>query len=278
MKTATAKEIKTLGKMTYGAPELKSLYQKYAFRGLVYSIALAFVVIGCVAVYSSIHANVSNEQEHDRNIVILDYDLPVHEKIIEAPPPVAEVKTEKTTVALKDLKALTPEPVAKENSEVLSTKTQEKLNDLPENVSHEGTDDLSKVTSDLEGKLKDKVIEEHVVKEEPVKVKNDQPFQSYQVEKSPIAVNLSSVRGSMKYPEIAVASQVEGTCVAKILVGTSGEILKVASISGPEVFHSEIENKVMNLQFTPALQNGQSVKCYVNVPFKFTLGKKKTDE
>ncbi len=278
MKTATAKETKTLGKMMYGAPELKSLYQKYAFRGLIYSIALAFVLIGCVAAYNSIHANVSNEEEHNRNIVIVDYDLPVHEKTVDVPPPVAEVKTEKTTVALKDLKALTPDPVAKEKSEILSTKTQDKLNDSPENVSHEGTDDASKVTSDLDGKLKDKVIEEHVIKEEPVKIKSDQPFQSYQVEKSPVAVNLNSVRSSMKYPEIAVASNVEGTCVAKILVGTGGEILKVASISGPDVFHSEIENKIMELQFTPALQNGQSVKCYVNVPFKFTLGKKKTDE
>jgi hypothetical protein len=34
----------------------------------------------------------------------------------------------------------------------------------------------------------------------------------------------------------------------------------------------------MNLQFTPALQGGQPVRCYVNVPFKFSLGKKKTTE
>lgn len=274
MKTATVKKEvqQPLINMKYGAPELISLYQKYAFRGLMYAIIFTLLLIGSVAAYNSLHATDSNEKEFNREIVFINVDdlkTPKTE-VVEAPSPV-DVPLAEQTVKLKDLAALIPEPVAKQESEALTTKTQDALENVQtEIVGKEGTDDISKVTTEFTDKLNDKIIEDKIKIEEP-KVPVKETFNSYEVEKSPVAVNLGSVRGSMKYPEIALASGVEGTCVAKILVGTSGEILKVSNISGPDVFHSEIERKIMDLQFTPALQGGQPVKCYVNVPFKFNL-------
>lgn len=276
MKTA-AKEKKqnSLGNMLYGAPELLSLYQKYAFRGLIGSIALALFALGGIITYNSLHADENDAKNYDRKIFeIVEFDMPVKDKtVVEVPPKIEEPQTVKT-VALKDLGALTPDPVAKEKSEVLTSKTQGALDNVDKPVSHEGTDDPDKVTAGLDDVIsKDKNIGDKIDKEQPVKVKDDKPLNSYQVDKAPIAVNLSSVRGSMKYPEIARQVGTEGTCTAKILVGTSGEILKVASISGPDVFYGEIQDKIMNLQFTPALLNGEPVKCYVSVPFKFSLNK-----
>ena len=115
------------------------------------------------------------------------------------------------------------------------------------------------------------LVPEPVAKKE---IKKD-VFQQFEVEKAPVAVNLGAVKGSMRYPEIARQSGIEGRVVAKVLVGTDGSVIKVGGISGPEVFRDEVADKVMNLSFTPALQNGQPVKCWVSVPFSFSLGGKK---
>ncbi len=273
MKTATVKqEQQPLINMKYGAPELLSLYQKYAFRGLMYAIIFSIAVMGGVAGYNSLHATGYDEKESNREIVLLNYDMPVNipPKQVEEIAPI-DVPRAEQTVKLKDLNALVPQPVAKQESEVLTTKTQDALNEVKsELVGKEGTENPGEVTVKIDDEKVNGKIEEEIIKEEPIKPVK-QTYSSFEVEKAPVAVNLSSVKGSMRYPDIAKASNVEGTCVAKILVGTSGEILKVASISGPDVFHSEVESKIMNLQFTPALQGGQPVKCYVNVPFKFDL-------
>lgn len=271
MKTATVKKEvqQPLINMKYGAPELLSLYQRYAFRGLMYAIVCSLLLIGSVAAYNSLHATGNDEKEYNREIILLNYDLPVPPKPVEEIAPIDVPKAEQT-VKLKDLAALVPQPVAKQESEALTTKTQQALENVPtENVGSKGTENINEVTSNINENTNSK-IEEKIEKEEPKKPVKE-TFNSFEVEKSPVPVNLSSVRGSMKYPEIALSSGVEGTCVAKILVGTTGEILKVSNISGPDVFHSEIERKIMDLQFTPALQGGQPVKCYVNVPFKFNL-------
>lgn len=272
MKTATVKKEvqQPLINMKYGAPELLSLYQKYAFRGLMYAIVCSLLLIGSVAAYNSLHATGNDEKEYNREIILLNYDLPVKQEVVETLPAPLDVPKAEQTVKLKDLAALVPQPVAKQESEALTTKTQQALENVPtENVGSKGTENINEVTSNINENTNSK-IEEKIEKEEPKKPVKE-TFNSFEVEKSPVPVNLSSVRGSMKYPEIALSSGVEGTCVAKILVGTTGEILKVSNISGPDVFHSEIERKIMDLQFTPALQGGQPVKCYVNVPFKFNL-------
>ncbi|MBS1515360.1 MAG: energy transducer TonB [Bacteroidetes bacterium] len=275
MKTAAKeKKLNSLGNMLYGAPELLSLYQKYAFRGLIGSIALALFALGGIITYNSLHADENDAKNYDRKIFeIVEFDMPVKDKtIVEVPSKIEEPQTVKT-VALKDLGALTPDPVAKEKSEVLTSKTQGALDNVDKPVSHDGTEDPNKVTAGLDDINKNKIIGENIIKDEPKKPKDEGPKNPYQVDKAPVAVNLNSVRGSMKYPEIARQVGTEGTCTARILVGTSGEILKVVSLSGPDVFYSEIKDKIMNLQFTPALLNGEPVKCYIAVPFKFSLNK-----
>ena len=75
----------------------------------------------------------------------------------------------------------------------------------------------------------------------------------------------------MRYPEIAKSSGIEGKVTVKVLVGPDGSVVQVGGFSGPDVFRDEVSSKVMSLQFTPALQQGQPVRCWVSVPFSFTL-------
>ncbi len=253
-------------KMKYGAPELKSLYQKYLTRGLIIAIVLHSVLISgyLFAMYLERVRAENEKDQQTREITLQDLDVP---------PPIDEVPPEiPKEVALKDLSALAPEPVAKKLvTEEVKLKSQKELEDVKLPVASTGTDDPSKVNPNFTGKVEEKKVEEKVEKKEE---KKKDVFQQFEVEKAPVAVNLGSVKGSMRYPEIARQSGMEGRVVAKVLVGTDGSVIKVGGVSGPEVFREEVADKVMNLQFTPALQGGQPVKCWVSVPFSFTLSAK----
>ncbi len=260
-------------KMKYGAPELKTLYQKFVTRGLIAAVILATLLsVSSLAYILWAKEKADRERENqNREITLADLDIP---------PPIEDVPIElPKDVALKDLSALAPEPVPKKLvTEEVILKRQEELEEVKLPVASEGTDDPSKVTATEFGKVQTKKVEEKVEKKEE---KKKDVFQQFEVEKAPVAVNLGSVKGSMRYPEIARQSGMEGRVVAKVLVGTDGSVIKVGGISGPEVFRDEVSDKVMNLQFTPALQNGQPVKCWVSVPFSFTLSakdKKKADD
>lgn len=260
--------------MKYGAPELKKLYQKYVTRGLIVAVIAHFLLIGGylgVMYIEKVRAEDEKNKLQEKVFNIED---------LEMPPPIDEVPPEiPKDVALKDLSALVPEPVAKkEVTEVVKLKSQEELEDVKLPVASVGTDDPSKVNPEFSGKVEEKKVEEKVEKKEE---KKKDVFQQFEVEKAPVAVNLGSVKGSMRYPEIARQSGIEGRVVAKVLVGADGSVIKVGGISGPEVFRDEVADKVMNLQFNPAIQGGQTVKCWVSVPFSFTLSakdKKKSDD
>jgi len=254
-------------KMKYGAPELKSLYQKYLTRGLIVAVILHLIFVGSYVGAMYLEKVKAEEQKNLQDKVFNIEDL-------ELPPPIDEIPPEiPKDVALKDLSALVPEPVAKKFvTEEVKLKSQKELEEVKLPVASTGTDDPSKVDPNATvGKIEEKKVEEKVEKKEE---KKKEVFQQFEVEKAPVAVNLGAVKGSMRYPEIARQSGIEGRVVAKVLVGTDGSVIKVGGISGPEVFHDEVADKVMNLQFTPALQGGQTVKCWVSVPFSFTLSAK----
>ncbi|MBP9192529.1 MAG: energy transducer TonB [Ignavibacteria bacterium] len=253
--------------MTYGAPELKRLYQKFVTRGLIVATVIAVVlsVSSMAYILWAKNKEAKDLENMQREITLADLDVP---------PPIDEVPPElPKDVALKDLAALAPEPVAKKLiTEEVKLKNQQELEDVKLPVASEGTDDPNKVTAtEFSGKVVEKKVEEKVEKKEE---KKKEIFQQFEVEKAPVAVNLGSIKGSMRYPEIARQSGMEGRVVAKVLVGTDGSVVKVGGISGPDIFRDEVSDKVMGLKFTPALQGGQPVKCWVSVPFSFTLSSK----
>jgi protein TonB len=261
-------------KMKYGAPELKKLYQRFLTRGLIIAIIAHLVLVGSYVGAMYINKVKAEEQKNMQDKVFNINDLDMPPPIDEVPPDIPK------DVALKDLSALTPEPVAKKLvTEEVKLKSQKELEEVKLPVASTGTDDPSKVNPNATvGKIEEKKVEEKVEKKEE---KKKEVFQQFEVEKAPVAVNLGAIKSSMRYPEIARQSGIEGRVVAKVLVGTDGSVIKVGGISGPEVFHDEVSDKVMGLTFDPAMQGGQKVKCWVSVPFSFTLNakdKKKSEE
>lgn len=264
-------------KMEYGLPELKKVYRKFLSRGLVVAIILHafFISLYCISLY--LEARAEKDLQHKREIELKDIQQTEtnDSQDEQAPPP--EVETQKIE-ALKDMSALTPEPVAKEKAELETTKKVEQLEQIKSDVSSKGDENFDPTKETGRVKIEEKKVEEKVKKEETKDVKQ-KTYQQFEVDKAPVAVNLASVQGSMRYPEIARSSGIEGKVTVKVLVGPDGSVVSVGGFSGPDVFREEVSSKVMNLQFTPALQQGQPVRCWVSVPFNFKLsGKFKKEE
>lgn len=259
--------IEILHNTGYGASELKKTYQKFLQRGLIFAIIIHGFIIGTY-LFANFISKLEEQKKGDvqqRIINITDLEPPPSATDEEEPPP---PKIDEPPVAPpKDLTALTPEPVAKEKAEEQTIKTQQELEEIKAPV---GSSDTGKFQFTGNVKVEEKKIEEKIEKKEKV-VEEKQVYQSFEVEKAPECVNLSQVRASMKYPEIAREAGMEGRVTVKVLVGPDGNVIKIGSVSGPEVFHDEVREKANGLQFTPGLQNGKPVKVWVTVPFNFKL-------
>jgi periplasmic protein TonB len=268
-----------LTKMEYGLPELKKFYKKFMTRGLLFAVILHafFISLYCISIY--LEARAERDLMHKREIELKDIQQSEsgNDQDEQAPPP--EVEPQKIE-ALKDLAALTPEPVAKEKADLETIKKVEETEKIKAFVSSEGSENFDPTKESGKVNVEVKKVEETIKKEESKEKIKEKVFQQFEVDKPPTAVNLAQVQGSMRYPEIARTNNIEGKVTVKVLVGPDGSVVSVGGFSGPDVFRDEVSSKVMNLQFTPALQQGQPVKCWVSVPFNFKLsGKfKKEDE
>ncbi|MCI0472528.1 MAG: TonB family protein, partial [Ignavibacteria bacterium] len=203
-----------------------------------------------------------------RDIELKDIQTQETENQEEEAPPPPDIEIQQPE-ALKDLAALTPEPVAKEKADLETIKKVEETEKIKAFVSSEGSENVDPNKETGKVMVDVKKTEEKVEKEE--KKEKTKTYQQFEVDKPPVAVNLSQVKGSMRYPEIARSSGIEGKVTVKVLVGPDGSVVQIGGFSGPDVFRDEVSSKVMSLQFTPALQQGQPVRCWVSVPFSFTL-------
>ena len=89
----------------------------------------------------------------------------------------------------------------------------------------------------------------------------------WMVEREPVVVH----RVVPVYPDSARQASVEGRVFARVLVGREGRVEHIDRISGPLVFHQAVALAAKQWEFTPAVQNDQAVKVWVNLPFVFAL-------
>lgn len=268
----TNTEVKKNNK-AYGYKELKSIYTKFLSEGLMLSVAFHMIVIGAL-VYSISHKPlVPVEEVKVRQVVLNDINIPEQIKEDVVIPEQTEEPKGVKNVPLKNDQALVPVPVKKDKSEVSTTSTQKDLNEINTPVSKDGDPNASK-----DGQIGDPngTTHNNVTKpvEPPVEKPKENPnknYDAFQVERQPMQLNLNSVKASMVYPPIARETNTEGKVTVKVLVDKNGNVVKVGSVSGPEVFHDEVTSKVSALKFNPAMQNGEPVNCWVTVPFSFTL-------
>lgn len=251
----------------YGATELKKVYQRSFREGLLIAVLLHVAAIAAyllVTYINNVNAEEKKELYHKPGIIV---------DILETPPSVTEeppkIKPEDIVKPQKDLSALEPHPVKKEVSDNVLLKSQDELDKIQNNVSSEG-DSVKYIASTDNGT---KIIPDDIIKKIPIDdpPKVDKPFESFQVEVIPECVNLGQVRSSMQYPSLAVEAGIEGKVSVKVLVDETGNVIKVGSFNGNEIFSDEVKEKSKDLVFKPGLQNNKAVKVWITVPFSFKL-------
>ena len=259
--------IKLINNDSYGAPELKSHYQENTIKGLIIAISLHIIFVTAYMLIAYINEAKSKDIPIDPKKPLIFVDI----KDIDEPPPVNDnekVIKDEILQKIKDIAALQPDPVRKEIADDVILKTQDELNKIEQPVSNKGDSVLAYFDPNNfkidNNKIDDKINK--IVKDPP-----DIIYKDYEVEKAPECLNLSQVKASMIYPLLAVESGQEGRVTVRVLVGTDGSVIKVGTLSGPDVFYDEVRDKVKNLQFTSGLQNNTPVKVWVSVPFSFKL-------
>ncbi|NOS84804.1 MAG: energy transducer TonB [Ignavibacteria bacterium] len=250
----------------YGAPELKKLQQGYTLKGLIVAVTIHIALIAAYMLVAYINQSKAKDIPFNPKtpVILTLEELMMSQAEDEEIPP---VKEEEVVQKVKDLSSLEPTPVRKSDADDVVLKTQDELNNI--NTTTSRTGDSIIIASNDNIKIDDIKIDDRikdVVKDPPVTIYN-----SAEVDVAPECINLSQVRAGMLYPSLAVETGIEGKVTVKVLVGPDGNVIKIGSMSGPEVFHSEVKDKARQLQFTPGLQSNKPVKVWVNVPFNFKL-------
>lgn len=75
------------------------------------------------------------------------------------------------------------------------------------------------------------------------------------------------------YPPDARARGIEGETVLRVLVGSDGRVLEVSlnRSSGDRRLDRAAETAVRSWRFSPAIQNGQAVTAWVQIPISFRI-------
>ena len=85
-------------------------------------------------------------------------------------------------------------------------------------------------------------------------------------------VDLQQLQKNVVYPETARKSGIEGTVMVRALISKSGKVIKtIISSSDSKLFNKSAQKAVKISKFTPAIDKGQAVCCWVTLPIKFKL-------
>lgn len=230
----------------YGRTELKSVFQRNFFRGLLVSVCVHALFIG------SYYAAKLLSEDDDIPMVqvrIMKYsDLGPPPSISSVPPPPAVGVT-------ANVKPSVGVPVPVPDAEATADQTlatQAELSAAPSPATELGAD----AGGDMQ-------IEQDIVIDEEPGMDAFIP-----VEKQPQIVK----RVIPKYPEMAIRAGLEGTVWVKILVDKDGLPKKAVVIkSTAELFNDAATEAALSFVFTPAVMNNGPVKVWVSIPFKFAL-------
>jgi protein TonB len=140
------------------------------------------------------------------------------------------------------------------------------VNDLSKASSKGGDGSSDFAFDDFGGDLgppSDVVIEQKI--EEP------DPYEFISVEQEPY-IDIAELQRKVVYPPLAIRAGVEGKVFIRVLVGPNGKPLKsMVEQSDSELLEKAAQKAVMDSQFTPAIQNGKPVQCWVSIPVSFKL-------
>jgi TonB family protein len=247
---------------TYGAVELKKFISKATLRGFLITVGLLLFLLLIYFIYQkatekplgglpiapiskisleSAPQQMDNAEETPPpqiNDAIIDYSTAARAGT-PVPVPDAEIKADlKDFANLEDL-----------NKSLSSNEGQQiDLNQLPQNF------DLGDKKLDVQNREEAPDINEFIP-----------------VEKEP-QIDLVELQKRIVYPEVARKAGIEGQVIVRVLVNKDGKPKQaVIQHSDSQMLDQSAKDAVMKSVFTPAIQNGQPIICWVSIPIKFRL-------
>lgn len=254
----------------YGAYILRKEYVKNTTKGLIYGTAFLLAIFLVPVLISAIKDNLPKEDiKLDETTLKLEEPPPMNEKDEPPPPPEVEPPPPPQRSEIKFVP-----PVVVKNEEAPPEKTIAAIDSLEKKDADIGKKDVEGVADappnldniDVSGKG-DKPVEVAA----PVEVDPDINAFTF-VTSEPVPANMADIQKRLVYPEVCKESQIQGKVHVRILVDKEGNPTKFVVRKSPHPLLSKsVENEVMKLKFTPAVNAGKPVKCWVNIPFDFRL-------
>ncbi len=246
---------------SYGAVELKEFIRKNTYKAFLITIALLLLLFLLYWVYGkATEVDLTDAPTAPISKIALTAPSQQSDEIEDAPPPPpAEAVIDVATAA----KAGTPVPVP-------DADIKEELKEFAD------VDDLTKSLSKEKGQIVDfdqvEEIDFGEKKLEVDKIEDEPGIDDFiPVEKEPV-VDLATLQKSIIYPEMARRAGVEGQVIVRVLVGKDGKPKKsVVQYSDSKMLDKAAKAAVMKQVFTPAIQNGRAITCWVSIPISFKL-------
>ena len=245
----------------YGAVELKEFIRKYTLRGFLVTVGLFILLL--LLYYTAIKVQESANQAPimapPMKLNLTDLPPPTDAAEVAPPPPQQIINTGPAA------RAGTPVPVP--DAEITADMKDFATIDVMSRASSVGGDgaDLGGFSSNIDLSEK-REVKIDAKEEEPA------PDDFIAVEKEP-GVDLARLQKSVVYPDLARRAGVEGRVVVRVLVGQDGKARKYfVETSDHELLNNAALDAIKNYGlFTPAIQNGQAILCWVSIPIVFRL-------
>lgn len=95
-------------------------------------------------------------------------------------------------------------------------------------------------------------------------------FKDHEIEPRPL--NISALVKDIGYPLKARDAGIQGQVIARVLIDSDGEMVRMKFIQQVHpLLEDAIESKIDQIRFTPAIQNHEPIRFWVNIPFNFRL-------
>ncbi len=245
----------------YGASELKEFIRKNTLRGFFITVGIAMLLL---LLYIGIQIKNENANAAPKLAPIVKLsitELPPPDAAESAPPPPPQ------EIISSGPAARAGTPIGVPDAQITADMKEFATTDIMSRASPIGGDgpDLGNFSNNID------IDQKREVKIE-TKEKEPAPDDFIAVEKEP-GVDLGKLQKSIVYPDLARRAGVEGRVVVRVLVGPDGKARKYfVESSDHELLNQAALDAIKNYGlFTPAIQNGQAILCWVSIPITFRL-------
>jgi TonB family protein len=247
----------------YGAVELKAWIEKNTYKGFIYTTSILIILLLTYYFINKSQEDARNAAPPMAPIVKMSLeDLPPQsqDQLEAAPPPQMIVQSGPASRA--------GTPIAVPDAQIpADMKEFAKMDELARASSVGGDGiDLGGFAGNIDLDRSGKVEFKGKVEEEP----DIDAFIA--VEREP-QLDLGKLQKSVVYPDMARRAGIEGRVTVRVLVGADGKARRSVIEDSDNVMLNDAALKAINDYglFTPAIQNGQPISCWVSIPITFRL-------